>query len=146
MPVYEIDLTVPATATEQNPAEKRLFVLGDFITHIEIIFPSGSARRTNVAIFYGIKKLYPFEEDQWFKGNAETFKFDTLDKLPDTINRLRFIGWNNGGRYDHTIGFRIVTKFSFELMERVWLKDLIERLDILLRRIGVSPLPSEVVI
>jgi hypothetical protein len=146
MAVYEVDLTVPPTATEQNPAETRIWVLGNFITHVEIIFPSGSARRTNVAIFYGIRKLYPSDPNQWFKGNAETFRFDTLDTLPDTINRLRFVGWNNGGRYPHTIGFRIVTKFSHELIERVWLKDLIERLDILLRRIGVVPIHSEVVI
>jgi len=137
MAVYEIDLTVPTTATETAPVEVKFWVLGNYITHVEFIFPSGSARRTYVSLYYGIKKLYPFEDAQWFKGNDETFKFDTLDQLPDSMTKLRFVGFAVDARYPHTIGLRIVTSWEWELAERIWLKDLLEKMELLLRRIGV---------
>jgi len=135
--VYQVDLTVPSTATELEPAEVSFWVLGNYITHVEIIFPPGCNRVTKVALFYGIRKIYPSEQDQWFSGNNETFKFDTLDPLPDAMTKLRFVGWNDGGRYDHTISLRIVTKWDWEIRERVWLKSLLDRMELLLRRIGV---------
>jgi len=137
MPVYSTYLTIPPTATELNPAVKTITVLGNFITHVEFIFRPGNNEVSKVALFYGIKKLYPEDPDQWFFGNAETFKFDVLDPLPEDITRLRLVGWNDGGRYEHTIGFRLVTKWEWELRERIWLEGLIKRLDLLLRRIGV---------
>jgi len=137
MPVYEVELTVPTGATELNPAIKRFKVLGNYITHVEIIFPDGSCRKTRVGIFYGIRQLYPFTPGQWFAGNNETVKFDTLDQLPDIVNYLTIRAWNDGGYFEHTIAVRVVTRFEYELLERLWLKDLVTRLDILLRRIGV---------
>jgi hypothetical protein len=137
MPVYSVTLNIPTTATELNPVETTLKVVGDYITHVEVIFPAGNNWVSRVAIFYGIQKLYPFLPDEWFFGTDETIEFDTLDPLPDMETRLRIVGWNNGGKYDHVVAFRIVTAYEWQIRERVVYEELLKRLDLLLRRIGI---------
>ena len=90
-----------------------------------------------MALYYGIRKMYPTEPDQWIKGNDDIFKFEPFEPLPDEKTRLRFVGWNNGGAFDHTIGLRIVSKWDWELRERIGQKDLVDKLSLLLRRVGV---------
>lgn len=89
------------------------------------------------ALYYGIRKMFPVEPDQWIKGNNDIFGFEPYEQLPDELTRLRFMGWNNGGTFPHTIGLRIITKWDWEVAERVRLKELIDKLTLLLRRVGV---------
>ena len=138
MPVYEIDLTVPKTSTELAPAQEYLWVMGNWITRVEFIFPPGPARLTNTALYYGIRKMFPTDPDHWIKGNNDVFRFEPYEQLPDVLTRLRFMGWNNGGTYDHTVGLRIITQYDWEVSERIRLKELIDKLTLLLRRIGVT--------
>lgn len=53
------------------------------------------------------------------------------------MTRLRFVGYNDGGMFPHTVSLRIVTRWDWEIRERVWLKSLLDRMELLLRRIGV---------
>ena len=137
MGVYSETLEIPTDSTELNPATKNLLVLGDYITKVMIVFPAGNRWTSKVAVYYGIKQLYPFKEGQWFFGENETITFETLDPLPGQVTVLKLVGWNNGGIYPHTVGFRIVTAWQWQVEQQTVTKSLIEKFDLLLRRIGI---------
>jgi len=137
MPSYEVELEVRPEHSMLNPATIEFKVLGNYIVKVMFVFPDGSARKTRVALYHGIRQLYPFPLGQWFAGNNETISFNTLDRLPGEVSYLRLVGWNDGGRFPHVVALRLFTMFEYEMRERIAMMEMVEKLTLLLRRIGV---------
>jgi len=62
-----------------------------------------------VAIYYGIKKIFPSEEDQWFAGDDETIEWTEWYELPESPCKLRIVAINDDDTYDHSVLVRIAT-------------------------------------
>ena len=106
MPVYSRVFTTPANKTEDND----LWVEGDVITFVRIRFPPGPNGLLKVAIFYGEKQLFPWEEGTWFIGDDETIAWDEYFVLPERPCRLIIRVKNEDDTYEHSVLATIVTQ------------------------------------
>jgi hypothetical protein len=108
MPLYARDYTCPASSR----IKEELWVEGDIISYVNISFPPGSHGLLRVAIFYGEKKIYPWEEDSWIAGDAERIETHAVWELPESPCRLLVIAENDDGTYDHKFFVRIETAWE----------------------------------
>jgi hypothetical protein len=129
MPVYTYALWVPAATPETDPvsvdAELPYFLRQPSVLHkIEIHFPEGCNGLVHVAIFYGIRQIFPQIEGMTFRGNAETVSFNEYYELPNDPTTLTIKAWSPETRYDHTIfvRFGVLPRWYFtggKAMERL---------------------------
>jgi hypothetical protein len=108
MPFYSLEILTPPSSEK----ETELVVEGDYIKYAEIRFPRGPKDLLLVGIFYGIKKIYPFLEDEWINGDDEKIPIDDPLPLPETPCRLIIKTVNNDTQYEHRVFVRITTAFE----------------------------------
>lgn len=101
MPIYSRVFTVPK-ATEK---EYELEVEGDVITYVRLRYPPGSQGLLKVAVFYGIKQIFPYEEDTWFYGDDEIIDWQEYWELPETPCTLKIKAVNEDETYPHSFYF-----------------------------------------
>ena len=106
MPVYSRVFTTSASTTKDYD----LWVEGDVITFVRIRFPPGPNGLLKVAIFYGEKQLFPWEESTWFIGDDETIAWDEYFVLPERPCRLIVRVKNDDDTYEHSVLVTIVTQ------------------------------------
>jgi len=85
MAIYTAKITAGAGKTVTQELELE----GYAITHVEVLFPSGCLCLVGVSFYYGIKKIFPEEEDQDIRGNGETVKWDEFWKLPEERTTIK---------------------------------------------------------
>jgi hypothetical protein len=105
MPTYSISPLVLANSKH----EEDLWVEGDRVSYISISFPPGSQGLLKVGIFYGEKKIWPYEEDQWFNGDDTTIDFEEDWPLPENPCRLIVKAVNEDDVYEHMFFLRLRT-------------------------------------
>jgi len=79
MPIYSRKFTVPAASSKEFTID----IEGDVITYVRIRYPPGPTGLLRVAIFYGIKQIFPYEEETWFYGDDEIIEWDEYWELPE---------------------------------------------------------------
>jgi hypothetical protein len=105
MAIYSAVIT-----TNPNSAQETLIeVEGDVISYISIRFPPGPLGLLKVAIFYGIKQIFPKEEGTYFAGDDETIAWEECHPLPESPAVIRVRTINEDDTYSHTIYVRIAT-------------------------------------
>jgi len=78
-----------------------VWVEGEAVTDFSLLFPPGPCGLLKVAVFYGLKKLYPYGEDQWFAGDNCEVRFSDELPLPESPCRLRIVAVNEDEAYPH---------------------------------------------
>jgi len=135
MRVYEVELTIPANTPETAPVEKSVTVEGAVLDAMHFLIPDGHVGLARLAIFYGIKQLFPYETGTWLRGNAESFSLTLKWKLPEPKLDLLLKGWNEDDTYPHT--FYVRMEVAEEVEEaRPW-RVIADFVAILRRLIGV---------
>jgi len=95
-----------------EPLEKKDFevvVEGSKIVYFNVKFPSGPQGLLRVALMYGQKKIYPYNENEWISGDNESIEFEDDLPLPETLCRLIFRAENDDDTYGHRFFWRIKT-------------------------------------
>jgi len=118
MPVYEKALTIPANTKETAPVETTLEIEGDTVIRLEMEFPDGCVRLAHVAVFYGIRQLWPTEAGTWLASNDWVISFPVSWDLPEPKTVLTIRGWNEDDTYKHTVTCRFVT--AYEPVAKPW--------------------------
>jgi len=103
MAIYSYEITTPA-ATEK---ETEIEIEGDFISYVNIRFPPGPSGLLKVAIFYGIKQIFPHDESSYFQGDDEVIKWQEYWKLPESPCKLKIKTANEDDTHEHTVYVRI---------------------------------------
>jgi len=98
MPIYSRVFTVPKATTK----EFELKIEGDVVTYVRIRFPPGPQGLLKVAIFYGLKQIWPCEEDTWFYGDDEVIQWQEYWELPEERTTLKIKAVNEDDTYDHS--------------------------------------------
>jgi hypothetical protein len=110
MPVYSGYYSVEPSAKQSW----ELWVEGSKITYFCASFPPGSQGLLRVAVCYGEKKLYPYSEDQWLRGdNVQVAFYDELP-LPETPCRLIVKAENDDPYYPHGFFLYLETELERE--------------------------------
>ena len=116
MPIYSVTLTAPPNDSD----EKDIEVQGHYITYVSLRFPPGSMGLLKVGIFYGIKKIFPSDEDQWFQGDDEVIAWQEWYELPESPCKLRIVAINDDDTYEHSVLVRIATiSYEADLARRI---------------------------
>ena len=71
MALYVKKFTVPASTPESSPYETTLTIKEKYIYEMEVSFPDGANWEVGIQINYGIKRLWPENEEEWIWGNDE---------------------------------------------------------------------------
>jgi len=124
MPIYTLDLAIPANTPEAAPVTKKITVEGAILNTISILIPDGHVALARMAMFYGIKQIFPYEAGTWLRGNAESVSFRLNWLLPEPRTILTFKGWNEDDTYQHTFYIRVQVSPEYrplpvELLTRV---------------------------
>jgi len=105
MSIYSLTLTAPPNDSD----EKEIEVQGHYITYVSLRFPPGPMGLLKVGIFYGIKKIFPSDEEQWFQGDDEAIEWTEWYELPESPCKLRIVAINDDDTYEHSVLVRIAT-------------------------------------
>jgi hypothetical protein len=105
MPLYSKYFSVDSL----SKLEEALTVEGSKIVYFNVRFPPGSQGFLKVALFYGQKKIYPFEEDEWLSGDNDVIQFEDEFELPETPCRLLVKAENDDDTYAHGFFLRLKT-------------------------------------
>ena len=107
---YEKSITVPASATEEDPEVVECALCYGILRKVSLSFAAGVHRVTQISIHHWVRKLFPTHPDDHFSSNDFTIEFEEYYPLIDTPYTLTVKGWNDGGDYEHTIkiGFLVL--------------------------------------
>jgi len=118
MPIYTTTLTIPANTSKAAPKEIYLELEGELLTEVHIVIPPGHAGLSGIAVFYGIKQLFPLPPGEWLYGDNERILFPERWEIPFAKASLRILGYNEDDTYEHSFIIRfIVARFKEELLE-----------------------------
>jgi len=96
-----------------------LEVEGEIVTQVRIRFPPGCHALVKVAIDYGIKRIFPYEEDTWFYGDDEVIEWIESWEMPESPCILKIVVDNTDDTYEHSIYVVIVTRKKDETLASV---------------------------
>jgi len=109
MPIYPVTLTVPADTAEDAPVEVDVQIKERVVTRVDVKFKPGCMDMVHVAVFYGIKQLFPRETGKSVVGDAETVSWLEWWEAPEVPCTITFKAWSPGTEYQHQLVCRIMT-------------------------------------
>jgi len=109
MALYHLKFNVPAGTLETKPVEKKIEIKEKYIYEMGITFTDGSNWKVGVKIFYGIKRLWPENPDEWIWGNDETVPWREHLYLPEPKSILTIKAVSPEAVYSHEVIIRIKT-------------------------------------
>jgi len=134
MGFYTVDVEVPKNTPKTSPVKVEFEVEEDYITDIDGLIPPGHFCLAGIALFYGIKQLWPKESGTWLKGDAMAFHSHPMLKMPERPTKLTWKAYNEDDTYDHTF-YLYVTAEDLELAKPF--KVLVDFIAILKKLIGL---------
>lgn len=107
---YEFEITVPITATKDNPAETECSLNYGILRKISLSFPAGVHRVTNIEIYRWERRIFPTNPDSVITSDDFTVILEEFLPIIEEPYNIVVLGWNNEGSYEHTIrcGFTIL--------------------------------------
>jgi len=133
--VYSTSLKVPANTPEDAPVEKTLEIEGAVLSTLHVQVPAGHKALARMAIFYGIKQIFPSEAGTWFRGDDIAPKFRLNWTLPEPKTTLTLKGWNEDDTYEHAFYLMLEVEERVEAA-RPW-QVIVDFVAILKRLIGI---------
>jgi len=109
MPVYTLDLKVPADTAETAPVKAEVEIEEGVIVKVEVIYPPGPQGMVHTQCLYGIRQLWPRPEGETF--HLEDMKVEIPEHWtpPELPCILTVRGWSPGTRFSHTITWMFYT-------------------------------------
>jgi len=132
---YTVELSIPPNTPEDNPVEKTLGIQGAILERVHFLIPSGHQSLARLAIFYGIRQIFPKQPGTWLKGEDESFSMRIGWRLPESKVKITLKGWNEDDTYQHTFYLRLEVVEKVE-EARPW-QVIIDFVAILKRLIGI---------
>jgi len=131
LPIYSTYLTVPAGSSN----ETEIWIEGDVITYVSLRFPPGSHALLKISVWYGDKKIFPSEEDEYFQGDGEVIAWQEYFEMPESTMRLIIKGQNDDATYSHSVYLRFATLSKDALFIYEQVKDVYSLLEKLLQKV-----------
>lgn len=125
MALYVKKFTVPASTLESSPYETTLTIKEKYIYEMEVSFPDGANWLVGVQIHYGIRRLWPENEDEWIYGNDETIVWREHQYLPEKESVLTIKAISPNAEFDHDIIVRIKTLPDWVAVPGIYLSELV---------------------
>jgi len=135
LPVYTSAVTVPAGTPKDAPVTYMLFVEEDYVTSIDVYFPSGCCGYCRVQAYYGSEQIAPKPAGSSFRGDGVVVKSPMKWRIPEWPCPIRFELWNLDDLYAHTPILYIVTAKEEEAKPYKVLSDFVS---ILKRLLGLK--------
>jgi len=110
MPIYPVELTVPAGTTQDKPAEAEVEIEEYTVIRFDVFFPPGCHGLVNVAVFYGSEQIAPKPAGAALKGDNELLSWPEEWHCPEKPTKLVFRGWAPNTMYPHTLLCRVITR------------------------------------
>jgi len=104
---YTVELTIPPNTSEDAPVKKDLIIEGAVFERIHFLIPAGHQSLARLAIFYGIRQIFPKQPGTWLKGEGESFSMKIGWRLPEFKVQITLKGWNEDDTYQHTFYLRL---------------------------------------
>jgi len=102
MPVYILDLTIPANTAEEKAKLIEAEVEEEIVLAIDVYFPPGCLSLAHVQAFYGLEQLMPRPTGSTYHGDGKLVKGPLNWRCPELPCKLTFKGWNEDTAYEHT--------------------------------------------
>jgi len=112
MTIYAKKITVD----ENSSKEEELEVEGYAITQLRLRFPPGPEWLLKVAVFYGTKQVFPWNEGEWFIGDDEIIEWEEFWELPESPCKLKIKAVNEDQVYEHSVFITINVKKRWQLL------------------------------
>ncbi|MBW2672775.1 MAG: hypothetical protein JRD89_05055 [Deltaproteobacteria bacterium] len=112
MKVYSRKLTCSAS----SEAEFEIALEGDVLERVRLRYPPGPNGLLRIALFYGIKELFPHEEGTYFYGDDEIIEFSPSWQLPERETTVRVKLVNDDEKYEHSVYLVLITLESSEML------------------------------
>jgi len=119
-----------------NPYTRYLEIEGAWLHKVDIYFPPGCCNMVGVRLYYGIYQLLPRPYGAWLTGDNVNISVPINLRLPDLPTRLKLVAHSEGTGYSHTLTLRFYVLEKYTEHPYIAMSDLVERLDVLLKRIG----------
>lgn len=118
---YEGSLVVPANTDGSAPATKEIQIVRGVVQQVEIYFPLGCNDLVNVAVFRGLRQIWPTPPSTSFVDNGYHIVFNEDQPLLEPPFTLLLKGWSNDTIYPHTVRFRFgIMSREILLEQRFW--------------------------
>jgi len=129
MPYYEWEFSA-------DPGEEKFVdvsIEGDVLSYVAVRFPPGPAALLEVAIYYGIYKLFPHESSEYFRGNDEKTELHPNWPLPEQKTTLRIYLHNKSTSHVHRVYIKLETKWRKDTLPELIAKSLMDAFRMLFR-------------
>lgn len=103
MAFYSYRLTVPRNTPKNDPEIIKIPLEEKWITDVWVGFEDGCAWMVGVRIYYGIRRYWPNNPDEWIYGNDIFIPIRQIVGLPARMEAIQVYAHSEGTRYDHDI-------------------------------------------
>jgi len=100
--IYTPAVTVPANTPKDAPVTYMLFVEEDYVTSIDVYFPTGCCGYCRVQAYYGSEQIAPKPTGADFRGDGMIVRCPLRWRVPEKPCPIRFVLWNLDDTYSHT--------------------------------------------
>ena len=116
---YTKSLTVPKDTSPTSPVPVNIPIQSMIVDRVEITFPSGCVGLVGVRFKYPSHVLFPYNSDDWFKGNGQTVIFTPNLELKERPLFITVEAYNIDDTYKHTVYIVIDAEFKGGILD-VW--------------------------
>ena len=103
---YEFTVTVPITATQDDPVEQRMKLTKGVIHRVEVQFPIGTRALIHVQIYDDGHQIWPTNPDGNFNTDGYTIGWDEHYEITSGHHELRAVCWSTADTFPYDIDIR----------------------------------------
>jgi len=126
MAFYSQRITIPANTPKDNPYTFDIPLEEKWIEDIWVGFEDGAAWMVGVRIYYGIRRYFPENQEEWIYGNDIFIPIRQIVQLPAKQEYIRIIAHSEGTKYPHDIIIYVWTSEEEPKSVGVALRELID--------------------
>ncbi len=116
---YTVSLEVPKETPSTDPVWVDIPIQPMIVDRVEITFPSGCVGLVGVRFKYQSRVLFPYNPDDWYKGNGQTVIFTPNLELKEKPLFITVEAYNIDDTYKHTVYIVIDAEFKGGILD-VW--------------------------
>jgi len=124
LPLYSRKITVSPSDEKIEEIE----IEGHAITHVTVRFPPGPSGLLAVSFYYGVKQIFPEEENTDIRGDDEIVDWEEYWVLPESPCVVKVKCVNEDVKYEHSCFIRIEVKKKYQLLAEQIINSLLKGL------------------
>ena len=99
---FSYSITLPANGSPSSRTRTMVTYSPGVVKGVFVIIPGGSADLVRLHILKAVHKLWPHNEEGYFRGNAASYEIPENLELLEPPHELIIEGWNTDDTYEHT--------------------------------------------